>query len=78
MTKKQVLRKKATVKLNPGESFVVMSQENLLHLAGVCDWFSSEQLEAEDAKAWRDFADDIRSQALSNLYTSTIEDGEEW
>jgi hypothetical protein len=78
MSKKQVLRKKVSTKLSPGQSFVVMDYENLLHLAGICDWFSSEQDDAQDAKAWRDYADDIRSQASANLYISSPEDGEEW
>lgn len=78
MTKKQVTRKKVNAKLNPGESFVVMDYENLLHLASICDWFSAEQSSPEDAKAWRDYADDIRYQALENHYSSNDETGEEW
>jgi hypothetical protein len=78
MSKKQVVRKKIHTKLNPGESFVVMDYENLLHLASICDWFSSQQDDPNDSKAWRDYADSIRYQSSENLYTFNEEDKEEW
>lgn len=78
MTKKQVDRKKVSIKLDPGESFVVLDHDTLMHLAYSCDLFADQQIEQEDMSAWRDLADIIRGQCQSNYYASSSVDSEEW
>ena len=70
-------KKKHSVKLNPGDSVVVMSYETLLYLAETFDLLAVDQSNQEDAAAWRSIADEIRFQAEENQY-QPIEDEEEY
>ena len=76
MTKKQMSKKKITLKIVPGETAVVMNYDVAMHIAESYDFFAHDA-DAETAQWYRDVADMIRYQAMENYF----EDGnneEEW
>lgn len=76
--KKQVSKKKISVKLLPGQSIVVMDYDSLMYLANTCDFLASDQDNLEDAQAWRSIADEIRFQANENVFSEDENYLEEW
>lgn len=61
-------KKKHSVKLNPGDSVIVLPYETLLYFAETCDLLAVDQQSEQDAQAWRNIADEIRFQAEENYY----------
>jgi len=69
-------RKKRSVKLNPGDSVVVLNYQTLMYLSETCDMLASEHEDQESAEAWRAIADEIRIQTVESHYELSEE--EEW
>lgn len=77
MSKKQMNKKKINVKLNLGETTVVLHYDSFMHIAETYDFFASEQTDNEFAQWYRDIADIIRFQAAENCFYSQ-EEYDEW
>lgn len=77
MSKKQMSKKKLTVKVMAGETAIVMSNDVALHIAESYDFFANSS-EKEEAQWYRDVADMIRYQALENYFEPGSNDDEEW
>lgn len=67
-------KKKYVVKLNPGDSVIVLNYETLMYLAETCDLLATDQETHENAQAWRNIADEIRLQSEENYYEPTEEE----
>lgn len=77
MSKKQMSKKKIGIKLTAGDTAVVLTYEQFLHIAETYDYLATEQDNEQDAQAFRDIADTIRYQSNENYFHSEDE-YEEW
>lgn len=70
------MKKKHTIKMAPGDTTIVMPYSTLMYLAETCDMLAVDQVNEQDAQAWRDIADEIRFQSNENHYE--IQEEEYW
>lgn len=77
MSKKQMSKKKIGIKLTAGETAVVLTYDQFMHIAETYDYLATEQDNEQDAQAFRDIADTIRYQSNENYFLSEDE-YEEW
>jgi hypothetical protein len=77
MSKKQGVRKKVTVKVNPGEAVFVASLEVLQHIAGTYSYMASSCDNKEEADSWNAVSEDILSWITDTYYSGQADDFEE-
>lgn len=77
MSKKQGVRKKVTVKVNPGEAVFVASVEVLQHIAATYSYMASSCESKEEADSWDSVAQDILSWIADTYYSGQADDFEE-
>ena len=70
-------KKKIGIKLTTGETAVVLTYDQFMHIAETYDYLATEQDNEQDAQAFRDIADMIRYQSSENYFLSEDE-YEEW
>lgn len=76
MSKKQMNKKKVTVKLTTGQSVLVLDYESLMHIAESYDFLGQEKND-EYSQWYFDLADEIRRQTLENYFDNDSE-YDEW
>lgn len=77
MTRKQMSKKKISVKLNVGETAIVVNHELAMHIAETYDYLATEHQD-EHSDSFREIADHIRFQANENHYNESDTEYEEW
>lgn len=80
MSKKQVNKKKVSIKLIPGETAVVLGYDTFMHIAQTYDYLAGQEEESEHRDAYYEIADAIRYQSAENYFDggSGDEDEYEW
>jgi hypothetical protein len=78
MSKKQLTKKKINLKLLPGESAVVLTYDQLMHIAETYDYLGGSNQD-EYSQSFYDLADEIRKQSLENYFDSNSDEyDDEW
>lgn len=77
MSKKQINKKKLSLKLISGQSAIVLDHETLLHIAESYD-FLGREVNDETSQWYFDVADEIRRQAYANQFSSADDEYYEW
>ena len=78
MSKKQMNKKKISLKLMQGETAVVLSYDTFIHICDTYDILASEQENLDYAAAYREIADSIRFQSAENYFSESDPSYEEW
>lgn len=77
MSKKQINKKKISVKLTHGETAIVLGYDTFLHIAETYDYLASQEEKNEHRDAYYEIADSIRYQAGENYFQQS-EDEEDY
>ena len=75
--RKKMSKKKISVKLNVGETAIVINHELAMHIAETYDYLATEHQD-EHSDSFREIADHIRFQANENHYDESDDEYEEW
>jgi hypothetical protein len=67
-------KKKISLKLNEGESALVLHYDNLMHIAESYDYFASQEKDPDTGNWYRELADSIRYQAGINHFEGPDEE----
>jgi hypothetical protein len=79
MSKKQINKKKVSIKLVPGETAVVLGYDTFMHIAQTYDYLASQEEQSEHRDVYYEIADAIRYQSADNYFENGIGDDEyEW
>lgn len=71
------MKKKVTVKVNPGEAIFVASVETLSHIAETYSYMASSCEDKNEAQAWNSVSEDILEWISQTQYSSQVDDFEE-
>ncbi len=77
MTKKQMNKKKISLKLITGQTAIVLDHEVAMHIAETYDYLATEHKD-EYSESFRAIADHIRYEANENYFNDSGDEYEDW
>jgi hypothetical protein len=77
MTKKQMNKKKISLKLITGQTAIVLDYDVAMHIAETYDYLATEHKD-EYSESFRAIADHIRYEANENYFNDSGDEYEDW